>query len=113
MWKIIDNRKEDRLKLKGYIADIADQYSVYEGIIEDVSLDGLCLHNVPDNFIAEDRKYHLVISGKPGSVVLFLNLKVTLRWKKKNGLHTDIGFQIINAPAAWKQLVEMMTPAEK
>ena len=113
MREIINRRKEERLNLKGYIADITDQCSVYEGIIEDVSAEGLRLHNVPDTFTAEDRKYHLVISGKPGSVVLFLNLQVTPRWTKKNGLHTDIGFQIINAPSAWKQLVEMMAPMKE
>ena len=108
MNQIHEKRRQSRAKLKGYIADIADGHFVYDGIVEDISLEGLRLNDLPDRFIVEKRKYNLVVSGGPDSVCY--KLTVYPRWKKKKPFSIDIGFHITNAPAGWKSFVLQMMP---
>ncbi|XOF33099.1 MAG: PilZ domain-containing protein [Candidatus Electrothrix sp. YB6] len=107
----IDKRRYKRAKLKGYIADVADGHFVYDGIVEDISLQGLRLVDLSDRFVVENRKYNLVVSGGPDS--MSFKLKVTPRWKRVNGYYIDVGFQIVDAPSSWKQFVQQMLPADK
>ena len=107
----IDKRRYSRTKLKGYLADIADGHFVYDGIVEDISIEGLRLVDLSDRFVVENKKYSLVVSGGPDSVSF--KLKVTPRWKKVNKYYIDVGFHILNAPSSWKKFVQQMLFAGK
>ena len=48
MEETVEKRQQNRAKLKGYIADIADGHFIYGGMVEDVSIDGLRLNDLPD-----------------------------------------------------------------
>ena len=111
MTGMLEKRKNNRLKLRGYIADIADGHFVYDGIIDDVSVDGLRLNDLPERFIMEKRKYNLVLSGGPDSVCF--KLTVYPRWIKKNQYSLDIGFHITGASTGWKTFIQAMMPADE
>ncbi len=111
MSELIDKRRYKRTKLKGYIADVADGHFVYDGIVEDISLQGLRMVDLSDRFVVENRKYNLVVSGGPDS--LSFKLKVTPRWKRVNGYYIDVGFQIVDAPSSWKKFIQQMIAGKK
>lgn len=48
-------RKQDRVKLRGYIVDITDGVCDYDAIVEDVSLEGLCLTDMSNKFAVEKK----------------------------------------------------------
>ncbi|MCW5200402.1 hypothetical protein VU07_01095 [Desulfobulbus sp. F4] len=99
------------MKLKGYIADIADGHFIYGGMVEDVSMEGLRLNDLPDKFSVEGKKYSIVVSGGPDSACY--KLKVAPRWRRKNGILVDVGFNIAEAPAGWKNFVQKIIPKLK
>ncbi|MCI5131932.1 MAG: PilZ domain-containing protein [Candidatus Electrothrix sp. EH2] len=107
----IDKRRHSRTKLKGYIADVADGHFVYDGIVEDISIQGLRLVDLSDRFVVENRNYNLVVSGGPDS--LSFKLKVTPRWKKVRKYCIDVGFHIVDAPSSWKKFVQQRLLAGK
>ncbi len=104
MEETIEKRRQTRMKLKGYIADIADGHFIYGGIVEDISLGGLRLNDLPDKFAIEGKKYSVILSGGPDAPCY--KLKVSPRWRKKNGFLLDVGFSIVEAPENWKSFVQ-------
>ena len=106
-----EKRRQFRMKLQGYIADIADSHLVYAGTVEDVSLDGLRLNELPEKFSVEGKKYTLVVSGGQDSACY--KMKVFPRWRKKNGILMDVGFNIVEAPAGWKKFVQKIMPKQQ
>ena len=104
-------RKEKRLKLKGYMAELIDGNSVHEGIIEDVSGGGLRLNNVPGKSIVKGKEYTAVISG--GSDNSYFRLQAAVRWKRSNGLYADVGFRILNVPPVWREFIETLMSTER
>ncbi|WP_417909133.1 PilZ domain-containing protein [Candidatus Electronema sp. PJ] len=107
----VEKRRQTRTKLKGYIADIADGHFIYGGMVEDVSLEGLRLNDLPDKFSVEGKRYSIVISGGPDSPCY--KLKVAPRWRRKNGILVDVGFNIAEAPVGWKTFVQNIMPKLK
>lgn len=100
----LEKRRQGRMKLKGYIADIADGHFVYGGMVEDVSLEGLRLNDLPDKFAVQGKRYSVVVSGGPD--LPCYKLKVSPRWRRKNGILVDVGFNIAEAPAGWQNFVQ-------
>jgi hypothetical protein len=111
MEKASEKRRQIRTKLKGYIADIADGHFIYGGMVEDVSMEGLRLNDLPDKFAVEGKNYSVVVSGGPDSPCY--KLKVAPRWRRKNGILVDVGFNIAEAPAGWKAFVQKIIPQLK
>jgi len=103
-----EKRQHCRMKLKGYIADIADGHFIYGGMVEDISLSGLRLNDLPEKFAVEGKKYSIVVSGGPDSFCY--KLKVAPRWRRKNGILVDVGFNIAEAPDGWKAFIQKMLP---
>lgn len=99
-----EKRRQFRMKLKGYIADIADGHFVYGGMVEDISLEGLRLNDLPDKFAVQGKRYSVVISGGPDSPCYKLN--VSPCWRRKNGILVDVGFNIAEAPEGWRHFVQ-------
>lgn len=104
----IEKRRQGRTKLKGYIADIADGHFVYGGMVEDVSLEGLRLNDLPDKFAVQGKRYSVVVSGGPDSPCY--KLKVSPCWRRKNGILVDVGFNIAEAPPGWRTFIQKNLP---
>ena len=110
--EVHEKRRQGRVKLKGYIADIAVDRFVCNGIIEDISVEGLRLNDLPARFAVESREYSLVVSGGPDSVCY--KMTVLPRWKRrKNASYIDIGFQINHPSAGWKTFVQKIMGEQK
>ncbi|MCW5199688.1 hypothetical protein VU05_03085 [Desulfobulbus sp. F1] len=110
MEETVEKRQQNRAKLKGYIADIADGHFIYGGMVEDVSIDGLRLNDLPDKFAEAGKKYSVVVSG--GSDAPCYKLKVAPRWRRNNGILVDVGFNIAEAPAGWQAFVQKILPTQ-
>ena len=96
-------RRHPRVDVQGLAGDIADGNFVFEGIVEDVSLGGLKMSNLPINFSALNRSYTTVISGKDKHYKCI----VIPCWTKKakNNRLVEVGFKIIQAPWEWTEFV--------
>ncbi len=103
MGEQIEKRRHVRVELEGYIADVADGYFVYAGMVEDVSLSGLRLNELPGKFSVEGKKYTIVVSGGPDFDCY--KLKVVPRWRKNDGIFLAAGFDIVEAPDEWRGFV--------
>lgn len=99
-----EKRQQMRIKLQGYSADIADGSFVYGGIVEDVSLMGLRIKDLPHKFIVRGKYYTLVLSGGPD--VRPYKLRVLPRWRRQKGLFMDVGFKITESPLKWSDFVQ-------
>jgi len=101
-------RKQDRVKLRGYIADISDGAVEYDSIVEDVSLEGLCLTDLSNKFVVEKKIYSTVITG--GFDGESFKLQVQPRWVRRHGDFVEVGFTIVRSPTKWKRFVRDMMP---
>jgi hypothetical protein len=107
----IEKRRYTRTDIEGYIADIADGHVVYAGAVENVSLDGLRLNELPEKFSAIGKKYMVIVSGEMNSDCF--KLKVISRWRKKNSFTVDVGFSILDAPTGWRSFVQKISPVQR
>lgn len=101
-------RKQDRVKLRGYIADISDGTVEYDAIVEDVSLEGVCLTDLSNKFIVEKKIYSAVITG--GFDGESFKLQVQPRWVRRHGDFVEVGFTIVRSPTKWKKFVRYLMP---
>ncbi|MCI5224434.1 MAG: PilZ domain-containing protein [Candidatus Electrothrix sp. AR4] len=76
----IEKRKQPRMNVSGYIADIADGKFVYTGIVQDISFEGLRLHDLPDKFSRKGDVFKVVVSNELHS--LHYKLSVYPQWRK-------------------------------
>ncbi|WP_339136173.1 MAG: PilZ domain-containing protein [Candidatus Electrothrix sp. GW3-4] len=107
---VYDNkfRKQDRVKLRGYIADISDGTYEYDAIVEDVSLEGLCLTDLSNKFVVEKKIYTVVIAGGPDADSF--KLQAQPRWLRRHGDFVEVGFTIIRSPTKWKKFLRELIP---
>ena len=96
-------RKYPRLDVQGFAGDIADGKFFVAGTVEDVSLLGFKMSNLPLNFSAANRSYTTVISGNDKHY----RCVVMPCWTKKaeNNLSVEVGFKIIQATWEWTEFV--------
>ena len=111
MDKHIEKRRQIRTHIRGYIADVADGHVVYAGTVDDVSLNGLRLNELPEKFSAVGKRYIVVISGEVNSDCF--KLKVISRWRRKNSFTVDVGFSILEIPVGWRKFVQKISPVQK
>ncbi len=104
----MNKRRHKRVRLHGHIAEIANGTFVYGGIIENISLEGLRLNNLPQEFSNREKTYYIVLSGTSPEN----HCKLTVRpcWDRASGsaLAVDVGFNIVEAPLGWRDLVDRM-----
>ena len=103
-------RKQDRIKLRGYIADIFDGTYEYDAIVEDVSLEGLCLTDLSNRFTVEKRIYSAVVSG--GADAESFRLQIQPRWVRRHGDYIEVGFVIVRSPTKWKRFIRDLIPRQ-
>ena len=111
MEKHFEKRRQVRTNIRGYIADVADGHIVYAGTVDDVSLSGLRLNELPEKFSSVGKRYTVVISGEMTSDCF--KLKVLSRWRRKNSFTVDIGFSILESPPEWRKFVQKISPVQK
>ncbi|MCW5207430.1 PilZ domain-containing protein, partial [Desulfobulbus sp. US2] len=112
MIKNIEKRRQPRMQLNGYTADIASDGFVYSATVQDISLKGLQLQGLPARFTAvKGEQFRVVVSDFQD--VMHYKLTVYSKWRGKNGRLVAVGFHIINAPVSWKQFVQQELPARE
>jgi len=111
MMKYKNKREFERAEISGLIADIADDKFVFDGLIEDVSVTGFKITQLPKQLELKLKKYVTVISGYKR------NFKIVIKpcWAKKthNGYYQEVGFKIINPPWAWTEFIQTMLPEKE
>lgn len=88
----------------GMMSQVYDGRSAVLGVVEDISLGGLCVSNIPSTFEDTTGTCYMAISGPRGDY--YLSLKP--RWKRStnNGMYKTMGFKIDRAPEKWTQFLE-------
>ena len=110
MYKNIEKRLKPRMELNGYTADIIQDGFVYTATVYDASLEGIQLQDLPARFFAvKGDRFTIIVSSFLDSSIHY-KLTVHSQWRKKEGRSVIVGFHVANAPAAWKQLINMRMP---
>ena len=109
MHKNMEKRLQPRLPLNGYTADIIQDGFVYTATVQDASLQGLQLLDLPARFtVCKGEQFTIIVTNFLNS--MHYKLTVHSKWRRKNGRSVVIGFHIVNAPATWKQLINLSMP---
>ena len=98
-------RKYRRTKLNGYSAEIEKNGVLYQVTINDASLKGIQLGNIPSVATKRGGHLHVTVSNLLSSTEYQLTVKT--EWKKQEEgrrLITAAGFSIISASENWNQL---------
>lgn len=99
-----NNRSNARHKTLGLMSFISDGKSSVLGIVEDLSVDGLRVAQIPRDFDASVRLCKAVINGPGGDFTV--SLKPCWMKETNRGMYKTIGFQIVAPPAGWKEFVK-------
>jgi hypothetical protein len=109
MNKNIEQRRQPRIRLDGYTANIANDGFVYTATVQDVSLKGMQLQGLPTRFTAlNGEQFSVVVSDF--QEVRHYKLTVHSKWRKKDGRLVAVGFHITNSPSSWKQFISQEMP---
>ncbi|WP_339133961.1 MAG: PilZ domain-containing protein [Candidatus Electrothrix sp. GW3-4] len=110
MGKNMEKRRQPRMQLNGYSANIVSEGFVYTATVQDASLKGIRLQGLPAKFIAiNGERFSVVISDFQD--VMHYKLTVHSKWRKKDGRLVAVGFHIANAPVSWKQFIRQEMPS--
>lgn len=101
-------RKHQRAGMSGFVGDLADGKLVFGGNVEDISIGGFKITNIPQSFGAEKHTYTTILSG--GGKHYRLLAKPC--WKKQGSRkdNLDIGFKILDAPWEWVAFIMKEIP---
>ena len=106
MYKNIEKRLQPRMQLNGYTADIIQDGFVYTATVQDASLKGIQLSDLPSRFtVCKGEQFTIIVSNLFAS--MHYKLAVHSKWRRKKGRSVLIGFYVVNAPASWRQLINM------
>ncbi|MDH5297588.1 MAG: hypothetical protein OEV91_01030 [Desulfobulbaceae bacterium] len=83
------------------LANISDGKRVFEGMVVNVSREGLQMKDIPEKFDFYSTKYTAVISERGKNFKFHL----TPRWSKTTGWHKVVGFKIISPPLEWIRFI--------
>lgn len=104
---IIGNcRSTDRHQTIGMMSNLFDGKSTVLGVVEDVSLNGLCVSNIPASFEDTSGTCLSVVNGPRRD----FHLSLQPRWVQatNRGMYKMIGFAIQESPAEWQHFIERM-----
>ena len=102
-----EKRLYPRMELQGYMADIVKGNFAYTAYVQDASLEGLQLQDLPLRFYAiREKKFTVIISNLFDSV--HYKLTAYSRWRKLTDGSVVVGFQLVDAPATWNQFINMI-----
>lgn len=96
-------RKHRRASLSGFMGDLSDGKLVIGGDIEDMSLGGFKITDIPRSFTGEKFTYTAIVSG--GGKHYRLLVKPCWRKEGAGTEKTEIGFKIIDAPWDWVEFI--------
>ena len=97
------DRQNERHKTLGLMSFISDGKSSVLGIVEDISVTGLRIGQVPMDFDETIQKCKAVIHSPTGD----FNVVLTPRWTQETnmGMYKSIGFLIVDPPDGWTEFV--------
>lgn len=98
-------RSNDRHQTVGMMSNLFDGKSTVLGVVEDVSLHGLCVSNIPAAF--ED-KAEICLSVVNGPRDFHLALQPRWVQSTNRGMYKMIGFAIQEPPNEWIHFIEKM-----
>ena len=101
--KLRNTRTETRM-----IANIADGKHVFEGVVVNVSREGLKLKGIPDKFDFYSTKNTVVITDNGKNFKFYINP----RWSKKQGKLKEMGFKIISPSLEWIKFINELEGEE-
>ena len=99
-----ENRRfAHRNTTEGVVSSLYDGTANHIGVVEDVSLSGICISNIPASFNCSSNQCFSLINAPLGEYKVVLKP----RWAKttNNGMYKTIGFKIHNPPPGWTQFV--------
>ncbi|MBI5559149.1 MAG: PilZ domain-containing protein [Deltaproteobacteria bacterium] len=99
--------RDDRTEIT-ILANIADGKHVFEGMVVNVSREGLKMIDIPQKFDFYSEKYTAVITEKDNNFKLHLKP----RWAKTKKTHKDVGFKIISPPLEWIKFINELEGRE-
>lgn len=96
-----------RYKTEKLLCDLFDGMATYVGTVENVSLYGLKIGQVPVDFDDLDQSGKVIIHSQSGD----LTIHAKPRWTKQStfGMYKEIGFQIDNPDRQWKNFIEYVS----
>ncbi len=97
------DRKNKRLETLGLMSFISDGKTSVLGIVEDLSVTGLRIGQVPLDFDDSVQQCKAVVHSPTGD----FNMILTIRWVEETnkGMYKSIGFQIASPPDGWIEFV--------
>lgn len=101
-------RKHRRAEVSGFVGNFVSGNLVCAGDVQDISLGGFRIKDIPQSFGTEKHAYTIVLSGRGK------HFRVLAKpcWKKEGSekSNVDIGFKILDAPWEWVEFTTKEIP---
>ncbi len=100
--------REPRVEFQ-MVSTIADGNMLFEGMVSNISRNGLKVVDLPTKCRMKAKEYKAVISAKGRNY----RLSLYPVWMEKNGMHIEVGFKIVTPTADWYLLLKELDPPER
>ncbi len=87
--------------------DISDGQGFFSGTVEDLSLYGLKLDDVPKKLDEKASNLALIVSGEGKH----FKMRARSRWADRKTFSKKVGLEIVNASSGWAEFVMQFEPA--
>ncbi|MDD3618096.1 MAG: PilZ domain-containing protein [Desulfobulbaceae bacterium] len=103
-------RSTDRHQTLGMMTNLFDGEATVLGVVEDVSLGGMCVSNIPASFEDKTEVCLSIVTGPRRD----FHLALQPRWVQttNRGMYKIIGFSIQDPPSDWKKFIETLVEGQ-
>ncbi|PHR28331.1 MAG: hypothetical protein COA36_07085 [Desulfotalea sp.] len=102
------SRKYRRIKTTDFVCQLANSRSVFNGSIDELSVQGFSMSNVPERFCDESNIYRAIFSESDK----YYKITVIPRWSKPglNGVGLHVGYKILDNDWKWVHFSKDILP---
>ena len=101
------NPREKRIDLH-MEADVSDGMMVFDGLVSNVSSDGLMIKKLPKKFDYYTRKCVAIVYGIVEGIKQKFRIVIKPMWTAIKGKYKSIGFKIVQPPINWLLMINSL-----
>ncbi len=105
----MNKRRHQRIEVQNVVADLSGEVNFFSGTVNDVSLCGMSLADVPKELHDWKKELSIIVSAKGKDYKML----VVPKWLSKNYSETLMGLEILNAPLDWTIFVLNYEPTDE
>ena len=105
----MNKRRHQRIEVQNVVANLSNGVNFFSGTVNDVSLAGMLLADLPKELDDRGKQLSIIVSAKGKDY----KMEVMPKWMSNNSSEKQMGLAILDAPLEWTLFVMNCEPTSE